>query len=135
MSPMALVYTEESFMHRFIWIYEAPGLSDNNFRYFLRTLLSEGRINYSTVIGKKSVTIKKEGPAGLVSTTILKKLGDEEENRFISVTINESPEQTQGIIGALGAQSQQGAPKSQENIDLRKRNAVDLRIGKGYNYI
>lgn len=118
MSPKVLVYTEDSFVHRFIWIYEAPGLSDNNFLYFLRTLLTEGKIKYPTVIGKKAVTIEKDGPTGLVSTTILKKLGDEQETRLISVPIDESPEQTKKIIEKLGAQSQKGGAESQKYIDL-----------------
>ena len=129
MSSKALFYKNEPLMHRFIWIYEAPGLSDDFLRYGIRTLLSEGRIKYDTVKSQKPVTIEKNGPTGLILTTILKKLGVEEENRLISVTIDESPEQTQAIISRKAAQSQKGASESQRKIDLSRWEAFQAWLG------
>ncbi len=129
MSSKALIYSDESLMHRFIWIYEAPGLSYDFLRYGIRTLLSEGRIKYATVKGQKTVTIEKEGPTGLLLTTILKKLGVEEENRLISVPIDESQEQTQAIISRKAAQSQEGAFERQIKIDLSRWEAFQAWLG------
>jgi hypothetical protein len=73
MSEHGLIYSEESFSHRHLVIYEAPGMGtdkDEKTSYFFRTLLSERRIVYETVQkdeGKLvSRLIEKPGPTGLI---------------------------------------------------------------------
>jgi hypothetical protein len=46
MSEKALAYSDEDFRHRFIVIYEAAGLASDFGSYLIRSLLSEGRIDY-----------------------------------------------------------------------------------------
>lgn len=102
MSEKALIYAEKSFEHRFLWIYEAAGLENPSVRYMIRTLLSEGRIKYlvtgNTAGGRASKTIEKEGPTGLILTTTLKFMGEDQENRLLSIPINVSPNQTRQIL-------------------------------------
>lgn len=110
MSPKALIYTETSFKHRFLWIYEAAGLDNPSVRYLVRTLLSEGKIKHMVtekLEGKfVSRTIEKEGPSGLILTTTLKFIGTDQENRLLSVTINASPEQTRKIMVGQGEEAE-----------------------------
>jgi len=102
MSEKALIYAEASFEHRFLWIYEAAGLENPSVRYLIRTLLSEGRIKYMVTGnvsgGRASKTIEKEGPTGLILTTTLKFIGEDQENRLLSIPINVSPNQTRQIL-------------------------------------
>ena len=72
MSERTLVYTEESLEHRFIVLYEAAGLGGDLQEYIIRSLLSEGRIDYETVEktpeGMRPRRITKEGPTGYITT-------------------------------------------------------------------
>jgi len=74
MSEKALVYSEEPLSHKFLVIFEAAGLESNFLSYTVRSLLSEGRLIYETVEktkdGLRARVIKKEGPTGLVITTM-----------------------------------------------------------------
>ena len=102
MSAKALIYTDLSFKNRFIWIYEAAGLDNPRVRYLIRTFLSEGKIRHlvtENIDGKfVTRTIEKEGPTGLILTTTLKFIGEDQENRLLSVAINETVEQTRQIL-------------------------------------
>ena len=60
-----------------------------------------------------SRTHEKEGPTGLILTTTLKFIGEDEENRLLSVSVDESTEQTQQIMSgqakkAMGNQNSSG---------------------------
>ena len=54
MSDKALLYLQEPLDHRFLVIYEAHGIQGENGSYFMRTLLSEGCLDYSYVVGTVS---------------------------------------------------------------------------------
>ena len=49
MSEHALVYDDTDLVHRFLVIYEAAGMNGDIPTYIIRTLLSEGRLRYTTV--------------------------------------------------------------------------------------
>ena len=49
MSERVLVYTKQPLSHRFIVICEASALRGDMLQYLIRSLLSEGRINYEVV--------------------------------------------------------------------------------------
>src|SRR5262249_8082168 len=50
MSERALVYSEESFQHRIVYVAEAAGVAAEGLSaYFLRTLVSENRLIYESV--------------------------------------------------------------------------------------
>jgi hypothetical protein len=78
MSERALVYREDNYQHRTLVIYEVTGLQetneDNMTSYFMRSLLSEGRLEYDVTVrgeGGQYTTqrITKEGPTNLIFTT------------------------------------------------------------------
>lgn len=101
-SPKALIYNEESFVHKMLLVYEYAGMDNETANYLIRSLLSEGRIKYPTVDktseGLKGRTIEKEGPTGLIVTTTKIHLHPENETRLFSITISDTPEQTRRIV-------------------------------------
>ena len=78
MSQKALVYFSEDLRHRVLVLYEAvalrEGVEDDMTAYFVRSLLSEGRLSYTVTVrdpkgGWTTKTLEKEGPTGLIFTT------------------------------------------------------------------
>ncbi len=78
MSQRALVYSKENYRHRTLVLYEVvalrEGVEDDLTSYFVRSLLSEGRISYEYTArdpqgGWTTKLIEKEGPTGLIFTT------------------------------------------------------------------
>ncbi|MHB0858009.1 MAG: CHC2 zinc finger domain-containing protein [Anaerolineae bacterium] len=122
MSDHALVYDERPVAHRFIVLYEASGMGQekpgevNNLAYMIRSLLSEGRIRYTTVertdAGQRARDIAREGPTGLLTTTTRSSLHPENETRMFSLTVRDDREQTRVILLALAdhASGQQATP-------------------------
>ena len=102
MSDRALAYGEESLKHRMLVICEAAGMQGEMATYLLRSLLSEGCIQYETVEktpeGLKPKIIYREGPTGLLITTTAVKLHPENETRLLTVTITDTKEQTEAVL-------------------------------------
>lgn len=102
MSEHALVYDDEPLAHRMLVIYEASGMAGDLQTYFIRSLLSEGRIRYATVIkgkdGPQKKLIDRPGPTGLLTTTTAVHLHPENETRLVSVTVTDTAEQTRAIM-------------------------------------
>ena len=81
MSERALVYMKDDFSHRTLVLFEAVALREqrektesNMTAYFVRSLLSEGRISYPVTVRDKdgnftTKTIIKNGPTNLILTT------------------------------------------------------------------
>jgi hypothetical protein len=108
MSERALAYSDESLVHRTLVLYEAAGLSGDFQSYLIRSLLSEGRVNYETVekIAGRLVArrITREGPTGLLMTTTMIKLHHEIETRFLSVPVSDTAAQTKAVLQELARQ-------------------------------
>ncbi len=102
MSEHALVYDDAPLVHRMLVIYEAQGMAGDLTTYFIRSLLSEGRIRYVTVIktkdGPKPKLIDRAGPTGLLTTTTAVHLHPENETRIISATVTDTADQTRAIM-------------------------------------
>jgi hypothetical protein len=102
MSDRALAYDTEPLVHRMLVIYEAAGIQSDMASYLMRSLLSEGRINYVTVDkGKAGLTsrrIDRAGPTGLITTTTAVNLHPENETRLMSVPVADTPEQTLAVM-------------------------------------
>jgi hypothetical protein len=111
MSEHGLIYLTEPMAHRVLIIYEAAGLESDFQSYLIRSLLSEGRIKYQTnekVDDKiQSRLIELEGPTGLITTTTAVSLHPENETRAMSISVNDSQEQTKAIM--LAQAREQGA--------------------------
>jgi hypothetical protein len=110
MSERALVYSTEEYAHRTLVLYEATalreGVEDNLTAYFVRSLLSEGRIEYPVTVRDKdgnftTKTIVKEGPTNLVVTTTKVQVHAENETRVLSITTDDSRDQTARVLAAL----------------------------------
>jgi hypothetical protein len=106
MSERALVYSEESFEHRVLYIAEADAVAGEGLgAYFLRTLISENRLVYETVEkdGDRLVTrtIEKAGPTGVILTTTRLRLNAENETRMLALTVPDDPALTRAIMKAI----------------------------------
>jgi hypothetical protein len=105
MSEKTLLYTEEPLSHRHIILSEAAGLSGDFQEYVIRTLLSEGFLEYEfvekTSEGLRPRRITKEGPTGFITTTTRDKLHAENETRYLSLTVTDTREQTRRVFRAL----------------------------------
>ena len=105
MSEKTLLYTEEPLSHRHIVLSEAAGLSGDFQEYVIRTLLSEGFLEYEfvekTPEGLRPRRITKEGPTGFITTTTRDKLHAENETRYLSLTVTDTREQTRRVFRAL----------------------------------
>ena len=102
-SPKLLVRTDESFVHRVLVFEEVAGLNSET-EYFLRLLLSEGRIVYRALAPSVGdwvpKTFVKDGPTGLVVTTTALGIHHENETRKLSVAITDTREQTRDVLMA-----------------------------------
>src|SRR5215218_8895022 len=105
MSEKTLLYTDEPLSHRHIILSEAAGLSGDFQEYVIRTLLSEGSLEYEfvekTSEGLRPRRITKEGPTGFITTTTRDKLHAENETRYLSLTVTDTREQTRRVFRAL----------------------------------
>jgi hypothetical protein len=105
MSEHALAYSDEPLANRFLVLYEAAGMDSDLTTYFVRSLLSEGRLRYETVEktseGMKPRLIEREGPTGLIVTTTAVKLHPENETRMLSLTVTDTQQQTREVMAAL----------------------------------
>jgi len=117
MSDKALAYSDEPLKNRFLIIYEAAGMESDITTYLIRSLLSEGKINYETVEktkeGIKSRLIVKEGPTGLIVTTTRVKLHPENETRLFSIPVKDTRDQTKAVFLALAEDSQKASDLTQ----------------------
>jgi hypothetical protein len=128
MSEHALAYSEEPLSHRFLIIYEAVGLLTSDLvSYLVRSLLSEGKIRYETVLkgpnGMEPKIIEKEGPTGLIITTTLTSVHAENETRMISLTVNDTADQTKAILRAIA--------KEKPDPDLSEWQSLQIWLESG----
>ncbi len=114
MSERALVYSTEEYAHRTLIVYEVvalrEGVEDDMTSYFVRSLLSEGRIDYEVTIRDKdgeftTRKITKEGPTNLIFTTTKTRVHAENETRILSLTTDDSREQTARVLVELADES------------------------------
>jgi hypothetical protein len=114
MSERALAYSDEDFRHRHLVIYEAAGMNSDIMSYFIRSLLSEGVIQYETLEktkeGIRPRVIRKEGPTGFITTTTSPKLHPENETRLLSLGVIDTREQTKAVMLALAAEDDRAKP-------------------------
>lgn len=110
MSERALIYLDEPLTHRTLILYEAAALregrekaEDNQTAYIVRSLLSEGRIEYPVVIRGDDGQFRTEtkvipGPTNLITSTTSISLHGENETRMLSVPSNDSKAQTRAVM-------------------------------------
>ncbi len=123
MSERALVYSPETYSHRTLVVFEATalreGVEDDMTSYFVRTLLSEGRIVYPVTIRDPKTgtfsthTVTKEGPTNLVFTTTKTQVHAENETRILSLTTDDSAAQTARVFAELASER----PRDVEDLE------------------
>jgi hypothetical protein len=123
MSERALIFDERDFKHRTIVMYEAEGLresnDDNGTAYYVRSLLSEGELRYPCTIPDKknggftTKEYRKDGPTNLIFTTTRTQVHGENETRVLSLTTNDSPDQTRAVLRVLAAEDRTGVDLSE----------------------
>jgi hypothetical protein len=110
MSEKALVFSTEEYSHRSLIVCEVvalrEGVEDDMTSYFIRSLLSEGRIKYDVTDrgadgGFTTRTIVKEGPTNMVFTTTKTRVHAENETRILSLATDDSREQTARVLREL----------------------------------
>jgi hypothetical protein len=128
MSERALVYSTEDYAHRTLIVYEVTalreGVEDNMTSYFVRSLLSEGRIKYPVTVRAKdggftTKTITKEGPTNLIFTTTKTKVHAENETRILSLSTDDSRAQTARVLAEL-ADERNGGRDLEEWHELQR---------------
>lgn len=106
MSEHALIYDDRPISNRFLIVFEAAGADNENLSYMLRSILSEGRVSYTTVektsAGMKPKNILREGPTGYLTTTTRISLHPENETRMLSIPISDTNDQTERILLSIG---------------------------------
>ena len=112
---------ENSLRHKVLAIQEFSGLNNPAGNTNLRSLLSEGKIRRQTSITNakdnnfNTQVNKVVGPISLFMTTTEKSIHPEDENRMISITVDQSPEQKRKVLLAK-ADAFNGIIASQEVI-------------------
>lgn len=142
-SEKTLFYTEEPLSHRILILAEAAGGGEYQ-EYTIRTLLSEGRLEYEfvekTTDGLRARRICKEGPTGFITTTTRQRLHAENETRYLSLTVTDTREQTRQIFRSLASSSEppdmtrwialQGWIEAQDNrVDISYATRLAERMG------
>lgn len=133
MSEKALVYEKElDLRHKHLVIGEAAGLKSGDGSAFLRQLVSEGEINYSSTMkdSKGQMSAQKlhvEGPTGVLMTTTANKLHHEDESRMLSVNVPDSREQRREALMSVAL----GSRKTHELVDYNAWHAFHRYITSG----
>jgi hypothetical protein len=131
-SEHALVYDKEPLAHRCLVIYEASGLESEKFSYIVRSLLSEGRLRYPTVMKRdgelETVMIEREGPTNLITTTTAIRLHRENETRLLSLSSDESASQTTDVLEALAEEDGDGPDYERWHALQRWLELGDTRV-------
>lgn len=113
-SEKALIYTKADFRHRILVIIEAH--ESPFLEMLVRTLLSEGKIIYETVIEQEAVRLEKEGPTGLVVTTTQATLHEENETRVLSIFIRDDSIQTSAVMKETAHRFSANGARPEPNI-------------------
>jgi hypothetical protein len=96
--------------------------------YTIRTLLSEGRLEYEfvekTSEGLRARRLCKEGPTGFITTTTRDKLHAENETRYLSLVVKDTREQTRRVFRAL-------AEENAEEPDRKRWHALQTWLEGG----
>jgi hypothetical protein len=102
LSGKALAHSKKGLARRILYVAEFRGAKDA--QYLLRLQQSEGEIahEYATVMGKSRGTsvVRKMGIPVLLTSTTERTVFADDETRFLSLWVNESPKQTLAIVKA-----------------------------------
>jgi hypothetical protein len=93
---------EDGLQHRCLILEEGSPIEkngkDSEFIYALRTLISEGHLKYSTVMGCQLVERCVEGPTSFITTSTVENIETQIERRMFITRPDESREQTEAVL-------------------------------------
>jgi hypothetical protein len=126
MSAKALYYEDAELSHRMLVAYEGQGLVNDTLAYAIRSLLSEGRLEYRYVDfeSRANVSVTKEGPTGLITSTA-GRLDYELGTRVMTISTDDSPDITAAIMLAEADQAEGNLAVA----DTEAFHALDRWIG------
>jgi len=105
MSEKALMRSSLDLRHKVLVVTEAEGVSGKFATYVIRLLLSEKRMEYHSLVEKqgdwKGKRFVLEGPTSFITTTTKIRLHPENETRLLSISTDETPEQTARIMRTI----------------------------------
>jgi len=134
-SEKTLYYTEEPLSHRHLILAEAAGGGEVQ-EYTIRTLLSEGRLEYEfvekTSEGLRVRRICKEGPTGFITTTTRDKLHGENETRYLSLVVKDTREQTRRVLRAIAEESAEEPDRARWHALQRWLEGGERRVAIPY---
>jgi hypothetical protein len=124
LTPQALFYMQPGgLVHRFVVTGERSRLENDDTAEAtraLREMLSEGRLSKMLPIKKdgrpETVLVEQDGPIAYIETTTLTKIFNEDANRCILLTSDETPEQTRRILSTLAGAYAHGAAVDRQRI-------------------
>ena len=128
-SARALIYSEESFEHRAVIVAEADSIpqDDGPAASAIRSLAEDGYMTYDVVQQDPGTgnfvtrRVVKQGPTALI-TTSTKPLREQMNTRTLTVTINDSPEQTREVLRSHAASVNGSRPEFDVSdlVDLQR---------------
>ncbi|MEN6452084.1 MAG: hypothetical protein ABFC96_16460 [Thermoguttaceae bacterium] len=124
LTPQALFYMQPGgLVHRFVVTGERSRLENDDTAEAtraLREMLSEGRLSKMLPVKKdgrpETVLVEQDGPIAYVETTTLTRIFDEDANRCLLLSSDETPEQTRRILSTLAGAYARGAAVDQQRI-------------------
>ena len=138
-SEKSIAYMERNFLkHKILGIQEFSGLNNPAGNTLLRSLLSEGKIrrmvakndpNDNDFVNQES---KVEGPVCLFMTTTEESIHPEDENRMLSIKVDQSAEQKRLVLLAK-ADAFNGVKKSKEII--QEMQLVSIEYQKNFKKV
>jgi hypothetical protein len=104
----SLIYDDRPLSHKTLVLLEAQSLSSDFFSYMIRSLLSEGHVRYLTTEKGEdgefhSREIVRPGPTGLIVTTIASAIESQTETRILSITVDDTKDQTKRILKKIAS--------------------------------
>jgi hypothetical protein len=124
LTPQSLFYMQPGgLVHRFVVTGERSRLENDDTAEAtraLREMLSEGRLSKLLPIKKdgrpETVLVEQDGPIAYIETTTLTRIFNEDANRCILLTSDETPEQTRRILSTLAAVYARGAAVDRQRV-------------------
>jgi len=114
----------DSLRHKLVVIEEEKGVEDA--AYALRILQSAKRLSLSTAAGKGDARTREvKGPVSLFVTTTRTDLDEETAGRFVTLSVDESSEQTRAILVAQ-REAEARSPQERERLQRVHQNAQRL---------
>jgi hypothetical protein len=124
LTPQALFFMPPGgLVHRFVVTGERSRLENDDTAEAtraLREMISEGRLSKLLPVKKdgrpETVLVEQDGPIAYIETTTLTKIFNEDANRCILLTSDETPEQTRRILSTLAGVYAHGAAVDRRQI-------------------